>query len=307
MHNLSSCKLCPRECGTDRNNGTGFCGVGSRIRVARAALHFWEEPCVSGKQGSGTVFFSGCSLRCVYCQNQEISRGKKGTEISPERLTGIFFELKEQGALNINLVTADHFLPVIRPAIESARKQGIGLPFLLNTSAYLKTDVVKSLEGLIDIYLPDYKYIRSVDSLRYSHAADYPEVAKKAIAEMVRQQPRCVFTKEDPGILLRGVVVRHLLLPGMLIQAKRIVSELYHTYGDQIWISLLSQYTPDHGLLSEEYPEIDRMITGREYKSLTDFAAGLGVTQGFVQNRSSADRCFIPDFDGTGVRFDEQK
>lgn len=332
-HVYENCNLCPRNCGVNREQQPGACGVGSKLRVARAALHFWEEPCISGTKGSGTVFFSGCNLGCVYCQNREISRGPLhpngagverpepvGETVSPERLTEIFFELEEQGANNINLVTGDHFLPTIAGAIEAAKKRGIGIPFLLNTSSYLNVETLRRMEGLIDIYLPDFKYIRDTDAIRYSRAPGYPEAAKAAIAEMVRQQPECCFRFEegssDPAqsssdiaqissysaqqLLTRGVVVRHLLLPGQLIQAKLIVRYLYETYGDNIFISLMSQYTPNHEVLLE-YPEIDRKVTGREYRSLIDYAAELGVTRGFMQEGEAASESFIPPFDGSGV------
>ena len=326
-----NCRFCPRSCGIDRGSIPGACGVSSTLKVSRAALHLWEEPCISGTKGSGTVFFSGCSLGCVYCQNQAISRGKAGKEIAPERLTEIFFELEAQGANNINLVTADHFLPTVADAVEAARDQGIGIPFLLNTSSYVHVDTLKRMEGLIDIYLPDMKYIRDEDAIRYSRAPGYPEAAKAAIAEMVRQQPECVFVEEGslakkkeengimtPGqdeqrtgksnesagvimVLQRGVVIRHLLLPGQLIQAKLIVRYLYNTYGDQVYLSLLNQYTPDHNLLAEDYPEIDRKVTEQEYHSLIEFAAELGVTRGFMQEGEAADESFIPEFDCRGV------
>ena len=341
-----NCILCPRKCGIDRTERPGACGVGDRLRVARAALHFWEEPCISGTKGSGTVFFSGCNLGCVYCQNRAISRGQAGREITPERLTEIFFELEARGANNINLVTGDHFLPTIAGAVEAAKQRGIGIPFLLNTSSYLCVDTLKRMEGLIDIYLPDFKYIRDQDAVRYSRAPGYPEAARAAIAEMVRQQPECAFTDEaeeggegkkekhaegkkenhaeekkdnhgegrsgfDPEqkemtdakirVLTRGVVVRHLLLPGQLIQAKMIVRYLYETYGDRIFISLMSQFTPDHEALAEHFPELDRKVLGREYRSLVDYAAGLGVTNGFMQEGEAASDSFIPAFDDTGV------
>lgn len=359
---MSVCTLCPRRCGVDRAVKPGFCGMGESPRLARAALHFWEEPCISGTKGSGTVFFAGCNLGCVYCQNRAISRGQAGREITPERLTEIFFELEAEGANNINLVTGDHFLPAIAGAVEAAKQRGIGIPFLLNTSSYLSVDTLKQLEGLIDIYLPDFKYIRDQDAVRYSRAPGYPEAAKAAIAEMVRQQPECTFTEEieesregkqdkygegkqdrfgegkrdkseegkpekhgdekkekhggvkigsDPEgkeitdakvrVLTRGVVVRHLLLPGQLIQAKMIVRYLYETYGDRIFISLMSQFTPDHEALAAHFPEIDRKVMGWEYRSLVDYAAGLGVTNGFIQEGEAASDSFIPAFDDTGV------
>lgn len=289
----------------------------------------WEEPCISGKNGSGTIFFSGCNMGCVFCQNYEISRGRIGKNIDIGRLVEIFFELKEKGANNINLVTGDIFIPTIRIAIEKAKSEGFDLPFLMNTSSYITVDTLKSLEGLIDIYLPDMKYIRESDAVKYSNSPGYPEAAKAAIAEMVRQQPECIFTQRDAGddeaeykddlndtaeyrddpedeydsgrLIKKGVIVRHLLLPGMLIQAKLIVRYLYQTYGDSIYISLMNQFTPDSEKLSERYPEVNRKVTEYEYKSLVDYAAELGVTNGFIQVGETAEESFIPAFDLTGV------
>ncbi|SEG25185.1 putative pyruvate formate lyase activating enzyme [Eubacterium ruminantium] len=293
------CLLCPRDCGVNRNLHKGYCLVGSDIMVSRAALHMWEEPVISGKEGSGTVFFSGCNMGCVFCQNRAISRGEAGRTISPERLVEIFFELGEMGANNINLVTADHFIPSVSGAIVRAKNEGFKLPFLLNTSSYIKVDTLKSLEGLIDIYLPDMKYIRNEDSLKYSHAPYYVETAKAAIDEMIRQQPECHFN--DKNIIQKGVVVRHLLMPGMLIQAKMIVKYLHERYGESIYISLMNQYTPDKERLQEEYPEICRKVTEYEYKSLIDYAADIGVVNGFMQVGETAEESFIPEFDLTGV------
>ena len=301
----------------------GYCRESSELHVARASLHMWEEPCISGKRGSGTVFFSGCNMGCVFCQNKTISRGEVGKIISMERLTDIFFELEDQGANNINLVTGDMFIPSIRKAIEDAKKRGISIPFLMNTSSYVKVEALRTLEGLIDIYLPDFKYIRDNDAIRYSNAPGYVEAAKDAIAEMVRPQPECEFLEEDgqevktekagigmrmdddvmplvePGMLRRGVVVRHLLMPGMLIQAKLIVKYLYDTYGDRIFISLMNQFTPNEEL--SNFPEINRKVTDSEYDSLIDYAAQIGVTQGFMQIGETATESFIPDFDCRGV------
>ena len=321
MSDYTACHLCPRGCGIDRNITSGACRVMSNIKAARASLHFWEEPCISGKSGSGTVFFSGCNLGCVFCQNIEISRGKAGKEITPERLTEIYFELEEQGAVNINLVTADHFLPTIAGTIEQAKMQGIRIPFLLNTSSYIKVDMLKRMEGLIDIYLPDFKYIREEDAIRYSHAPGYVETAKAAVAEMVRQQPDLVFQSsedelslfqtdirkeknDEPAgqrLLRRGVAVRHLLLPGLLIQAKMILRYLYQTYGDKIIFSLLNQYTPNPDQLSENYPEINRRVTEYEYHSLMEYAAGLGIKNGYIQTGEAASESFIPAFDLRGI------
>ena len=297
-----NCILCPRKCGVDRCLTTGFCRVKSDLCVSRAALHMWEEPCISGTSGSGTVFFSGCNMGCVFCQNKAISRGQTYKVISTDRLVDIFFELEDKGANNINLVTGDMFIPTIRTAIERAKNRGIKIPFLFNTSSYLELESVKSLDGLVDIYLPDFKYIREADSVRYSRAPGYVEAAKAAIEEMVRQSPVPVFVeKEISGerIMTNGVVVRHLLMPGMLIQGKLIVKYLYDKYGDNIYISLMNQYTPN-GELSR-YPEIDRKVTKGEYDSLVDYAAQIGVVNGFMQVGETATESFIPQFDLEGV------
>lgn len=297
------CSLCPRNCNVDREVTIGYCREKSELHVARAALHMWEEPCISGKRGSGTVFFSGCNMGCVFCQNKAISRGETGKIISLDRLVDIFFELEQKGANNINLVTGDIYIPTIRKGIEIARAKGISIPFLLNTSSYLKVETVRSLEGLIDIYLPDFKYIREQDAIRYSNAPGYVDAAKAAIAEMVRQQPVCEFVQEegnaDCSIMRKGALVRHLLMPGMLIQSKLAVKYLYDTYGDNIYISLMNQYTPN-GELSM-FPEIDRKVTDAEYESLIDYAAQIGVTKGFMQVGETAAESFIPSFDCTGV------
>lgn len=297
-----NCILCPRKCGVDRYITSGFCRVKSDLCVSRAALHMWEEPCISGTSGSGTVFFSGCNMGCVFCQNKAISRGQTYKVISTDRLVDIFFELEEKGANNINLVTGDMFIPTIRTAIERAKNRGIKIPFLFNTSSYLELESVKSLDGLVDIYLPDFKYIREEDSVRYSRAPGYVEAAKAAIEEMVRQRPEPDFVeKETSGerIMTKGVVVRHLLMPGMLIQGKLIVKYLYDKYGDNIYISLMNQYTPN-GELSR-YPEIDRKVTKGEYDSLVDYAAQIGVVNGFMQVGETATESFIPQFDLEGV------
>lgn len=301
MEEYLSCRLCPRNCKVDRMKQTGYCNVLADLSVARAALHMWEEPCISGKNGSGTVFFSGCNMGCVFCQNKEISKGKVGKTINLDRLTDIFFELEEKGANNINLVTGDMFVPTIVKAIENAKNRGIRIPFLFNTSSYLSVDTIKSLDGLIDIYLPDMKYIRESDAIRYSKANGYVEACKSAIDEMHRQQPKCVFEDRngEENLLNSGVMVRHLLMPGMLIQAKLIVKYLYDRYKDDIFISLMNQYTPNGKL--QNYPEIDRKVTKREYDSLIDYAAGLGVVNGYMQVGETASESFIPDFDITGV------
>ena len=306
---MKNCRLCPRNCGVDRVNGNkGICGVTENIRLARAALHFWEEPCISGKNGSGTVFFSGCSLHCVFCQNERIAQGLAGKDVSAERLTEIFLELQEKGAHNINLVTPGHYVPHIIRSVEAARRQGLKLPIVYNTGSYEKVDTIKRLEGIVDIYLPDFKYWDSSIAQKYSHAADYPKVAKTAIAEMVRQQPKPEFytyseinteDKEEIELMQKGVIVRQLLLPGFLEDAKQVTKYLSETYGDSIYLSLMSQFTPLSHV--EKYPELNRKVTQKEYDDFVDYAIELGVENGFIQEEDVAEESFIPAFDCEGV------
>lgn len=303
MRTSEPCRLCPRACGISRADGErGACGETATIRLARAALHFWEEPCISGTKGSGAVFFSGCQLRCVYCQNQPIAHGDVGREVTVSRLTDIFFELEEQGANNINLVTPDHFIPQIAQAIRAARARGFTLPFVYNTSSYVRVEALRELEGLIDIYLPDLKYMDEAHAREYSGAPDYPQVAKAALQEMYRQVGAVRFAEvsgEEEPMLRRGMVVRHLLLPGALADAKRIVAYLYDTYGDDIYISLMSQYTP--GKAVEQHPVLHRRVRRKDYDALVDEAIRRGVENAFIQEGSAADESFIPAFDYQGV------
>lgn len=295
------CTLCPRACAVDRmRQERGICGQTWQIKAARAALHFWEEPCISGEKGSGAVFFSGCPLHCVYCQNQSIANGTAGELISEERLSEIFMELMERGANNINLVTPGHFAPQIIRAVEAARRQGMYLPIVFNTSGYENVDTVKMLEGIVDIYLPDFKYMDSGLSGRYSHAPDYSRVAKAALAEMVRQTGEAVFEGE-PGdsLMKRGTIVRHLVLPGCTEDSKRVIRYLYETYGNTIYISIMSQFTPlPH---TAAYPELNRRLLPEEYEAVVDYAVALGVENGFIQEGETAEESFIPAFDGEGV------
>ena len=292
--------LCPRKCGADRQNGErGICQETEVIRVARAALHMWEEPCISGEEGSGTVFFTGCNLRCVYCQNYDLSRSVTGKEITKDRLAEIFLELQEKKANNINLVTPTHYIPQIVQALDAAKRQGLHLPVVYNSSGYECVDSLKMLEGYVDIYLPDFKYWVQESARRYSKAYDYPDVAKAAIAEMVRQTKEAEF--DDRSMLKKGVIVRHLLLPGRLEEAKRIVRYLYETYGDTIYLSLMNQYTPLDTLDAEKYPELNRKVTAEEYDELIDYAIDLGVENGFIQEGDTAEESFIPGFTLEGV------
>lgn len=301
--NLKACKLCPRSCGVNRiRHEKGRCHVDAEIRIARAALHMWEEPCLSGTRGSGAVFFSGCSLGCIYCQNREIAAGKVGLVISKERLAEIFLELQEQGANNINLVTAGHYVPEVCAALRSAKDQGLHLPVVYNSSGYEKPGTLRLLEGLVDIYLPDLKYLDQELARKYSGAPDYPEAAMAAIEEMVRQQPEpefCSVSSESVPIMQKGVIVRHLLLPGHVREARHVVEYLYQRYGDKIFISMMNQYTP----MREDFedPKLNRRVTEREYQRLLDFAIDLGVTNGFFQEGGTAEESFIPSFDYEGV------
>ena len=297
---LTDCTLCPRECHINRNAGNiGYCGQTASLMAARAALHFWEEPCLSGTNGSGAVFFSGCSLRCVYCQNHEIAQGYSGKEISVSRLSDIFLELQEKQAHNINLVTPTHFIPQIITALETAKKQGLTIPVVYNTSAYEKVDTLKRLEGLIDIYLPDLKYYDSALSAQYSHAPDYFEKASLAIAEMVRQVGTPVFTAEEDSLMQRGVIVRHLLLPGCGKDSRHILRYLYETYKNDIYVSIMNQYTPLSQV--QKIPSLNRHVSKRSYDRIVDYAIALGIEQAFIQEGTAASESFIPAFDYEGL------
>lgn len=311
MQQLKNCTLCPRFCRVDRTMGrTGYCGQDDVLSVARAALHMWEEPCISGDKGSGAVFFSGCGMGCIFCQNYRIARGQTGKHISIHRLSDIFLELQEQQAHNINLVTPTHYVPHIIKALETAKCHGLHIPIVYNTSGYENVETLHSLDGLVDIYLPDFKYKSSIISAEYSNAPDYFQYACAAIGEMVRQTGAPLFeTKDgtpaapeeydDSGIMRRGTIVRHLLLPGCLEDSKEIVRYLYTQFGDQIYLSLMNQYTPLPQAAS--IPNLTRKVTDAEYRALVDFALDLGVEYGFIQEGETASESFIPEFDCDGV------
>ena len=268
--------------------------MGTSVRAARAALHFWEEPCISGEQGSGAVFFSGCQLKCVFCQNRSISHECAGVDITDERLAEIFFELYRSGANNINLVSASHFVPSVINAIEIVKKQGFSVPFVYNSSGYESVETLRMLDGYIDIYLPDFKYMSSDYAKKYSAAENYPDAAKKAISEMHRQIGSCVF---DGEMMKRGVLVRQLVMPGMTADSKRILKYLFNEYGDDIWISIMNQYTPP-----EKMPaEISRPVSRREYDEVLDYACEIGIQNAFIQEGGTVDESFIPPFDLEGV------
>ena len=280
---MDYCNLCPRGCKVNRNLGErGVCGETNEIRVARASLHLWEEPPISGERGSGTVFFSGCPLHCVFCQNHNISDGTNGKVVTIDELATIFLHLQDMGAENINLVTPTHFVPGIRAALIKAKGEGLTLQVVYNTSSYESVETLKLLSGLVDIYLPDLKYKSSELSKKYSHAADYFEVATAAISEMVKQ------------VGPKNVIIRHLVLPNCTDDSKAVIKYINETYGNDIFISIMSQYTP---LPFVKEPELQRRITVEEYDEVVDFAADLGITNAFVQEGEAAEESFIPDFE----------
>ncbi|MBQ6066077.1 MAG: radical SAM protein [Clostridia bacterium] len=292
---MSKCDLCPRQCHVDRTKQYGFCGAGAKLTAARAGLHFWEEPCISGPGGSGAVFFSGCNLRCVFCQNRAISRGGCGKEITVARLREIFDELVWQGADNINLVTPTHFTDLIAEALAAEKPP---VPVIWNSNAYEEPESLQQLAGLVDIYLPDYKYADAALAARFSHAPDYPQKAWEAIREMVRQTGPCQF--DEDGMLRSGVLIRHLILPGHVDNTLDVIDRITEEYDDEaVLFSLMSQYTPPEEPL--KFPELNRRLTKEEYDRAVDYLYLCGWENGYVQELSSAQSEYTPDFDGTGV------
>lgn len=294
---MTDCRLCPRNCRVNRKERTGFCGEKDGIRCARAALHHWEEPCISGTRGSGAVFFSGCSLKCCYCQNYQISQEGLGKEIPPEKLARIFLDLQEQGAHNINLVTGTHFLPGILTALDLARPK-LSIPVVYNCGGYEKPEVIRLLDGYVDIYLPDLKYFDPELSARYSGARDYFAQASQAVSAMISQTGSPVF--DEDGIMQKGVIIRHMVLPGSRkdsISILRWIRE--HLPEEGFLLSLLSQYTPFYK--SCEYPQINRRLTTYEYDKVLEEAISLGLTKGFMQEKSSAKEEYTPPFDLEGL------
>lgn len=294
---MTECRLCPRQCGVDRSKRTGYCGVSYRVKLARAALHFWEEPCISGERGSGTVFFSGCALKCVFCQNYQLSAGHFGKEVSIQRLAEIFLELQQQGAHNINLVTGGHYVPQIVQALELVRKD-LKIPVVYNSSGYETVETLRQLKGYVDIYLPDLKYYSPERSARYSNARDYFAVASQAVQEMFSQVGPVQF--DEQGMLQKGVVVRHMVMPNGVEDTMDILTWIAeHLPLDDILVSVMSQYTPFYK--SADYPEINRRLTQEEYDRVLDWMECMGIEQGFVQELSSAKEEYTPDFSLQGV------
>ena len=295
------CNDCPRKCNVKRealaDTGKGFCNMGENPVIARADLHFWEEPPISGTNGSGTIFFSGCNLQCVFCQNEKISRGKFGKEISIAELMDIYKQLIDKGAHNINLVTGDHFAEQIIKALDIAKSKGMDLPVVFNTSSYINKETLKKLEKYVDIYLADFKYFDNETAKKYSNADNYLQVVKTAIEEMVSQKGTPVY--DDEGMMTKGVIVRHLLMPGKLQESKAIIRYVYEEYGERVVLSIMNQYTPLKQV--EKYPEINRKVTDEEYDSLINYAISIGVKEAYVQEGETAEESFIPSFDLEGV------
>ena len=292
---LNSCTLCPRECKVNRNNKElGFCRASNKIKIGGYHLHMWEEPILSSDKGSGTIFFSYCNLGCIYCQNYQISQICKGEEISVERFSHICLELQKMGANNINLVTPTHYIPLIKEGLILAKKQGLTIPIVYNTSGYEKVSSLKSLEGLIDIYLPDFKYYDN-NLGKYSNVSNYYDIATKAIEEMYRQVGKPKYNNE---LLIKGLIVRHLVLPGHIEDSKKIIKYLYTKYHDNIILSIMNQYTPIKEL---KYKELNRRVTVQEYNELIDYAYDLGVRNCFTQEEESQSDSFIPNFKGDTI------
>ncbi len=290
------CFLCPRKCGAERKSGQiGICGCGSSLKVARAAPHFWEEPCISGTRGSGTIFFSGCNLKCSFCQNQILSRDCFGYEITEKRLSEIFTELQALGVHNINLVTPTPWTDEIKAALDLAWENGFWLPTVYNCGGYELSETIKSLSGYIGVYLTDFKYCDNKLAEKLSGAYDYPETAKRALYEMVKQRGEAVFDSE--GIMTKGVIVRHLVLPDQLENTFSVLEYLKNEYQNSIYISIMNQFTP----LGDSNGGLSRSLTEEEYSSVLDFAEKLGIENGFIQEGKTAEESFIPIWDGTGV------
>lgn len=297
MTYFERCNICPRYCKVNRKNNLGFCKSNDNIKISRAALHYFEEPCISGNNGSGAIFFSGCNLKCVFCQNYNISNKNFGKEISIERLIEIFFELKEKGANNINLVTPTHFIPLIAQALKTAKEKGLDIPIVYNTSGYENISSLKLLDGLIDVYLPDLKFFDENLAKKYLKADNYFKFASEAIKEMYRQVGNITFNKK--GLIQKGVIVRHLVMPGYTKDSKKIIKYLYDTYHDNIYLSIMNQYTPNHHL--ENYKEINRPLSNEEYDEVINYAIDLGIENAFIQEGDTCSESFIPEFNLEGV------
>lgn len=293
---LDKCMLCPKNCYVNRNDGElGFCKSGNKIKIAKAYLHMWEEPPISGNNGSGTIFFSNCNLRCIFCQNFYISKDGNGVEITVDRFSEICLDLQKQGALNINLVTPTHYVPLIIDGIKLAKSRGLIIPIVYNSSGYEKVETIKMLDGIVDVYLPDFKYYSVMYAVKYSSCKDYFKYASESLDEMVRQQPKCIFDKD--GNITKGVIVRHLLLPNMEEDSKKIIKYLYDKYKDNIFISIMNQYTP---VRECKYSELNKKVNDDVYNSVIDYAWNIGIRNAFIQEDDTQSDSFIPKWDFKG-------
>lgn len=298
-----TCDLCPHNCRIDRRNRLGKCLSDNQCRVSAAMPHHWEEPIICNKYGSGTVFFSSCTLKCVYCQNCSISHSNNGTVLTSHELAKLYLKLQNINKVcNINLVTAEHYIPHLVRSIKEAKNLGLNIPIILNTSSFLSVKSLKYLEGLIDIYLPDLKFYSNTSAKIYAKASNYPHYARLAIDEMFRQQSKLVF--DNKGLLINGIIVRILLLPGQIKDAMASIAYLYTTYGDDIYISIMNQYTPLSPLL-KNHPEINRQISDYEYNQVLDFAQSLGISNCFVQEGGANTESFIPNFNKCKIKKEE--
>lgn len=300
INKYTKCEICPRKCNVNRNNNQfGYCKMPSDIYIARAALHYYEEPSISFKNGSGAIFFTGCNLGCKYCQNEKISHKNYGEKISIERLAEIFLELQNnKNAENINLVTPTHYIPSIKEAIIIAKKKGLMIPIVYNTSGYESVENLKTLEGLIDIYLPDFKYYNNETALKYSKCNNYVEIVKNAINEMFRQTGKNKFTKD--GKMIKGIIIRHMILPTYESESKEIIKYLYEKYKDDVYLSIMNQYTPlDH---VKDDKILSQKINEEIYDNLIDFALDIGIKNAYIQEGETCKESFIPDFNLEGVK-----
>lgn len=297
MKNLNSCTICPIKCGTDRTQRKGACGAGDKLIVAKASLHHWEEPCISGANGSGTIFFSGCNLHCVFCQNHDISQEGFGKEITVSRLTDIMLELQAKGAENINLVTPTPYVLHIIEAVKIARDKGLTLPIVYNTNGYETVETIEMLRGTVDVYLPDIKYYSDKYAVKYSKAKDYFNFASSAVLAMIAQVGYPVF--DENGVMKKGVLIRHMIMPELLADSKEILYWIRNSLGEQAYVSLMCQYTPLYN--AKKHEEINRKLDDWEYEYIIDYFFKLGLENGFVQDFSSATSEYVPSFDLTGV------
>ena len=290
---LNKCMLCPRNCGVNRNVGeVGYCHAGNKIKIAKAYLHMWEEPPITGENGSGTIFFSNCNLRCMYCQNYYISEEENGVEITVDRFSEICLDLQSRGATNINLVTPTHYVPLIIDGIKLAKSRGLIIPIVYNSSGYEKPETIKLLDEVVDVYLPDFKYYNDELAKKYSGCSNYLEHVKSSLDEMVRQKPKCIFDKD--GNIISGVIVRHLLIPNMEEDSKKILKYLYQTYGNKIYISIMNQYTP---VRKCKYDELNNTIPNIIYDDIIDYAWDIGIRNAFIQEGGTQSDSFIPKWD----------